>query len=73
MFDKLIAALKQGRKTIVFTEGTDHRIQAAAERLLKTDDQISEIALDCGFRDSNYFSRQFRKRYGVSPRAFRNG
>ena len=37
MFDKLIAALKQGRKTIVFTEGTDHRIQAAAERLLKED------------------------------------
>ena len=49
------------------------RLAKAAERLLKTDDQISEIALDCGFRDSNYFSRQFRKRYGVSPRAFRNG
>ncbi|MBQ2618041.1 MAG: hypothetical protein IJG08_01015, partial [Oscillospiraceae bacterium] len=27
MFDKLIAALREGRKTIVFTEGTDHRIQ----------------------------------------------
>ncbi|MBQ2619288.1 MAG: phosphate acetyltransferase [Oscillospiraceae bacterium] len=37
MFDKLIAALREGRKTIVFTEGTDHRIQAAAERLLKED------------------------------------
>ena len=37
MFDKLIAALKENRKTIVFTEGTDHRIQAAAARLLEED------------------------------------
>ena len=37
MFDKLIAALREGRKTIVFTEGTDHRIQEAAARLLKED------------------------------------
>ena len=37
MFDKLIAALQENRKTIVFTEGTDHRIQAAAVRLLKED------------------------------------
>ena len=37
MFDKLIAALAQNRKTIVFTEGTDHRIQEAAARLLQED------------------------------------
>ena len=37
MFDKLIAALAENRKTIVFTEGTDHRIQEAAARLLKED------------------------------------
>ena len=37
MFDKLIAALKQTRRTIVFTEGTDARILSAADRLLKED------------------------------------
>ena len=37
MFDKLIAALKEGRKTIVFTEGADKRIQDAAARLLAED------------------------------------
>ncbi len=37
MFDKLIANLRAERKTIVFTEGTDDRILAAAERLLKED------------------------------------
>ena len=32
---------------------------------------ISQIAQSCGFSDSNYFSTLFRRRYGVSPRAFR--
>lgn len=47
------------------------RLVKAAERLLKTDARISEIAADCGFPDSNYFSRQFRKRYNCSPRDYR--
>ena len=35
MFDKLNAMLKENPKTIVFTEGSDHRILNATERLLK--------------------------------------
>ncbi len=35
MFDELRAELKARRRSIVFTEGTDYRILAAAERLLK--------------------------------------
>ncbi|MBQ9825957.1 MAG: phosphate acetyltransferase [Firmicutes bacterium] len=35
MFDKLIEKVKAQPKTIVFTEGTDARIQSAAARLLK--------------------------------------
>ena len=34
MFDQLIAKLKENKKTIVFTEGTDARILSAASRLL---------------------------------------
>ena len=37
MFDKLIGTLKENRRTIVFTEGVDKRIQSAAARLLKED------------------------------------
>ena len=37
MFDKLIAKLKENKKTIVFTEGTDGRILSAASRLLADD------------------------------------
>jgi AraC family L-rhamnose operon transcriptional activator RhaR len=47
------------------------RLSKAAERLLKTNDTIGEIANHCGFADSNYFSRQFRKHYGCSPRQYR--
>lgn len=34
---------------------------------------ISETARLCGFSDPLYFSRLFRKKYGVSPRDFRAG
>lgn len=45
MFDKLIANLKQTRRTLVFTEGTDARILNAADRLIK--DDLMDLVL-CG-------------------------
>ena len=48
------------------------RLSKAAELLLKSEMSISEIAQECGFTDSNYFSRQFKKRYNLSPRDYRN-
>ena len=47
------------------------RMSKAAGLLLKSRKSISEIALDCGFNDSNYFSRQFRNYYNCSPREYR--
>ncbi len=47
------------------------RIQRAMELLRNTDQTITEIALATGFNDSNYFSRQFRRILGSSPREFR--
>ena len=34
---------------------------------------LQEISFSCGFHSVNYFSRQFRKRYGYSPRKIRIG
>ena len=48
------------------------RLSKAAELLLRTEDPVSEIAKACGFADSNYFLRQFRRVYGLSPREYRN-
>jgi AraC family L-rhamnose operon transcriptional activator RhaR len=48
------------------------RISAAQRLLRSTDLTITEIAFQCGFNDSNYFSRQFKKIIGAGPRNFRN-
>ncbi|OGV71921.1 MAG: hypothetical protein A3K19_07425 [Lentisphaerae bacterium RIFOXYB12_FULL_65_16] len=47
------------------------RILKAAEQLQRGDARVSEAALACGFTDSNYFSRQFRRIMGTSPREYR--
>ena len=47
------------------------RLAKAGEMLQKTELPISEIALECGFTDSNYFSRQFRRHFSCSPRDYR--
>jgi AraC-like DNA-binding protein len=49
------------------------RIQRAMEMLRNTDLAITEIAMEVGFNDSNYFTRQFRRILGESPRSFRQG
>ncbi|MBP3393721.1 MAG: AraC family transcriptional regulator, partial [Lentisphaeria bacterium] len=38
--------------------------------MLMSPNRISNIAAQCGFRDNNYFSRQFRKQLGMPPRNF---
>ncbi len=47
------------------------RLHHAAQELLSTADSITDIALRCGFSDSNYFKDSFKKKYGVTPRNYR--
>ena len=47
------------------------RLQRAAYELVATDDRITQIAFRCGFSDSNYFKDAFKKKYGLTPRAYR--
>jgi AraC-like DNA-binding protein len=49
----------------------EQRINRACSLLRHTDKRVTEIAFDIGFNDSNYFTRQFTKTVGVSPRAYR--
>jgi AraC-like DNA-binding protein len=47
------------------------RIEAAMRDLQQTQRSVTEVALDAGFSDSNYFARQFRRVCGCAPSDFR--
>lgn len=47
------------------------RIQRAGELLKSSSRQITDIAYEVGFNDSNYFTRQFKQITGHTPRDFR--
>ncbi len=49
------------------------RLQKAMELLRQSDSSITDIAMDVGFNDSNYFTRQFRAANGLSPTQYRLG
>ncbi|MBQ6183520.1 MAG: helix-turn-helix transcriptional regulator [Clostridia bacterium] len=47
------------------------RLEKSRELLTGGKDRISDIANKCGYSDSKYFTRLFRKEYGVAPLAYR--
>ncbi|MBR5542649.1 MAG: helix-turn-helix transcriptional regulator [Oscillospiraceae bacterium] len=49
-----------------------YRIETAGEKLRRTNNSITEIALSCGFNDMSYFSKMFLRQKGISPSKYRN-
>ncbi|MBB3113763.1 AraC family L-rhamnose operon regulatory protein RhaS [Paenibacillus phyllosphaerae] len=47
------------------------RLERAYNLLKQTSLPVTQVSYECGFNDSNYFTRQFTKSYGVSPRTLR--
>lgn len=47
------------------------RFQKAIKYLMETDLQVEEIAVSIGYENVSYFYRQFKKRYGMTPRQYR--
>jgi AraC family transcriptional regulator len=47
------------------------RLEQAAAMLLATGASVLDIALNCGFQSHEVFTRAFRKRFGISPSAYR--
>lgn len=47
------------------------RLKNAALELKSTRHSITDVALNCGFNDSNYFKDAFKKMYGMPPREYR--
>jgi len=47
------------------------RLEGAANRLIIHDATILDVALDSGFQSHETFSRQFKRRFQVTPRSYR--
>ena len=80
LFSKIPLAKEYVRKLFIKEYGVTplqflqaKRVEHAKELLSRKKDtnlRINEIALSCGFLDSAYFSRLFKKIVGVSPNAY---
>ena len=74
---------KRYLQTLLAGSGTSFVAEVNATRLDRASDlltdprgrglAISDIAWRSGFLDPSYFARQFRKRFGVTPREWRSG
>lgn len=74
--------LSKERVGAVFSKGSEHvklnsyilqlRLEYAAHLLINEPERtVAQIAADCGFGSSPYFSDRFRQHYGMSPTDFR--
>lgn len=50
-----------------------YRLNQAKKLLLETDMSITSICQQCGFSDSAYFGKVFRRSYGMTPSEYRSG
>ena len=63
---------KENYKTTPMSYILNLRIQYACLLLRKSTLKISDISYESGFDDSNYFTRQFKKIIGSSPKVYRS-
>ncbi len=59
-----------GRSFIAYLTGL--RIERAKELLANTSMKLSDIALEIGYNEPNYFSHVFRKAEGITPKEYRS-
>lgn len=64
---------KQMFSITVFDYLNDLRMNKAARLLADSDSAINDIAQDLGFSSQSHFTTSFRKRYGLTPKEFREG
>ena len=58
------------RKTFMETV-LDYRLNHAVQQLIQSDKSVAGIAFESGFGDASHFFKKFKRRYGISPLAYR--
>lgn len=69
-YDYLCRLFRQEMHTTPHKYLANLRLQTAADILRAGGSSITEAARMCGYQDPLYFSRMFKKKYGVSPREY---
>lgn len=49
----------------------EKRLEESARLLQQTNRTVFQIAIDCGFNDAHYFIRCFKRKTGLTPKAYR--
>jgi signal transduction histidine kinase/DNA-binding response OmpR family regulator len=63
LFRKLKALINTSPRDFI----NDIRLQRAAQLIRAKTDNVSQIGYSVGFSEQSYFTKRFRKKYGVSP------
>ena len=69
-YDYLCRLFRQEMNTTPHKYLSNLRLQTAADILRTGGSSITEAARMCGYQDPLYFSRMFKKKFGVSPREY---
>ncbi|MCU6711439.1 helix-turn-helix domain-containing protein [Paenibacillus sp. J5C_2022] len=67
----LAKRFKQEYNTTIIHYLNQQRMEKASSLLLHTDMSVQAIATESGFEELNYFSKVFRKYFGLSPTSYR--
>ncbi|MCI8484633.1 MAG: AraC family transcriptional regulator [Lachnospiraceae bacterium] len=65
-----LRCFKAGLQTTPMAYLTQYRLNCAKDLLQKGQDSVQKIALKCGFDNSSYFCKVFKKHLGISPLEF---
>jgi AraC-like DNA-binding protein len=68
---RLCALIRQYTGTTFKTLIREMRIEEARERLVLTDDTITQVAYAVGYNDEKYFLRSFKNSVGMTPSTYR--
>lgn len=70
-YEHLSRSIKKYKNVTLSDFVNNIRLNHAANLLKYTNLSITDIAIECGYNNVSYFPTCFKKKYGLSPKTFR--